>query len=147
MKKVTLRRLTDPIYLRSEWFAELYPNKDPLDVLKYFTQITQMPETYLLGICNEKEELLGFVIGQLSSFDNTFFLSSILIDKKHRKNPKVLGAVLDVFRVDSLGIGFDSLILFTKKPNFFLKRGMIPFEEACLTFKRQSEESENEKPQ
>lgn len=143
MKIVTLRRLNDPIFLKAEWFAELYPEKDPLHVLKYFTEIAQIPETWLIGICNEKEELLGFVIGQLNTFDNTFFLSSICIDKQYRKNPKVLGTVLDWFREDRFGIGFSKLVMFTKKPAFFLKRGMVPFEETCLTFINQKAEPES----
>lgn len=131
--------ITVPKMISKDWLQELYPDCSLATIFEILEISVKNPKTILLGAFDTKtKELRGFVWGEGNPLDHSLFVNSIYVKKCYRKNPKVVGTMLDHIREHFQDWGFKKVFFMTKKPNFFLRRGCKQFEETCVILDIQS---------
>lgn len=125
--------ISQPKMIPSSWFEELFPEASVSKVIDVLEHSIQGPKTLLLGAFNSKtKQLKGFVWGEGNDLDSSLFINSIYVDKNLRRNPKIVGTLLDYIKDHYVSWGYSKVLFFTKKPNFYLKRGCKVFSETCI---------------
>lgn len=128
-----IRKLLLAELISKEWIQELFPTGNPKDAFKILNASIQSPYGLIYGVFGQKEkDLLGFVWGEGNVLDQSLFVNTIYVRKDLRRNPKIVGGIFDFLKQEFKVLGYKRMLFFTKKPNFYLKRGCKVFEETCL---------------
>lgn len=133
--RVFVYPIRDPRIIKSEWLEELYPQADMRKVFEILGNVCRDPRGLCLGVFEEKKkEIKGFLWGDWNELDGSLFVNSVFVDKSCRRNPKLVGMMLDYLKENFEHLGYTRLLFLTKKPAFFLKRGCKAFEETCVVY-------------
>lgn len=139
--KVFVHPIKLPKIIQKEWLEELYPNASPAKSMAMLEISCRDPKSLLLGVFDLKtKEIKGFLWGDHNELDGSLFINSIYVCKSCRKNPKLIGSLLDYIKEHYHELEYSKVIFLTKKPGFFLKRGCVPFEETCVKYEPTKEE-------
>lgn len=125
--------ISQPKMISPSWLEELFPEAELSKVIEILETSIQGPKTLLLGAFHSKtKQLKGFLWGEGNDLDSSLFINSIYVDKNLRRNPKIVGTLLDHIKDNYVSWGYTKVLFFTKKPNFYLKRGCKVFGETCI---------------
>lgn len=131
--QVFVRELLFAELIKKEWLEEVYPEAELHTVLSILNQAIQSQSGFVYGVFGrDKKDICGFFWGEGNLLDKSLFLNTIYVCKELRKNPKIIGTVLDFLKNNFESWGFKRILFLTKKPNFYLKRGCTLFEESCI---------------
>lgn len=135
--KIFIHPIQDARIIKREWVEELYPKASPRTSLLILQESIDTPKNLMLGAFDIKtKEIKGFLWGVGNDLDDTLFVNSIFVDKSCRRNPKIVGSMLDYIKENFDSMGYDQILFMTKKPVFFLRRGCTFFEETCVKYER-----------
>lgn len=133
--KVFVYPIKMPKIIKSEWLEELFPEADVARAMEILEASVLSERCLLLGVFDAKtKEIKGFLWGDGNELDNSLFINSIYVCKSCRKNPKLVGSLLDYIKDNFDSMNIKRVIFLTKKPSFFLKRGCTHFEETCVVY-------------
>lgn len=122
-----------PKTIAPSWLEELFPESTAVKAIEILEASVQNPKCVLLGVFHEKTKIMkGFLWGEGNELDSSLFVNSIYVERAHRRNPKIVGSLLDHIKENYKRWGYKRVLFFTRKPKFFLKRNCVPFEEACV---------------
>lgn len=125
--------ISQPKMISPAWLDELFPEAQTSTVIEILEASVQSPKSLLLGAFDAKTKVLkGFVWGEGNALDSSLFIHSIYVEKPLRRNPKIVGSLLDHIKENYSSWGYTKVLFFTKKPQFYLKRGCKVFEETCI---------------
>lgn len=125
--------ISQPKMIAPAWLEELFPETHPTKVIEILETSLTSPKSLLLGAFDSKTKVLkGFVWGEGNALDSSLFIHSIYVEKALRRNPKIVGTLLDHMKENYSAWGYTKVLFFTKKPAFYLKRGCRLFEETCV---------------
>lgn len=133
MVAVFIKQLVVAELINKEWLKEAYPDAEPSIALSVINAAIQSPLGFVYGVFGERDkDIFGFFWGEGNVLDMSLFINTIYVCKSMRKNPKIIGEILDFLKNSFPTWGFKKILFMTKKPNFYLKRGCKVFEETCL---------------
>lgn len=125
--------ILQPKTIHPSWLNELFPDAEIPKALDILEASIRNPRGHLLGVFHSKSKVMkGFLWGEGNDLDSSLFVNSIYVEKGLRRNPKIVGILLDHIKENYKTWGYKRVLFFTKKPKFFLKRGCKNFEETCV---------------
>lgn len=125
--------ILQPKTIYPAWLEELFPEASAVKAIEILEASVQNPKCVLLGVFHEKTKVMkGFLWGEGNELDSSLFVNSIYVEKSHRRNPKIVGSLLDHIKENYKRWGYKRVLFLTRKPKFFLKRDCKPFEETCV---------------